>query len=199
MPTVKATFGGGIPLVDLDQGSPIPCCFVFELGHELTPTHITDRFCKAMIFDHVLDCQALDADRLVFTYQPCRELMQEVTTPISNARMDFRNFYACLGTILRTFSFLRVSPLCLCQLLLILVEELGIANHFTRREDDELFQAQVSPYTLLYGVKLLDILFYQDGDKVALSFIFRDGDAAWLASVRQWAVPRDVKRGIHFS
>ena len=114
MPTVKAAFGGGIPLVDLDQGSPIPSCFVFEVGHKLTPTHVTDRFCQAMIFDHVLDCQALDADRLVFTDQPCRELMQEVTTPISNARMDLRNFDACLGTILRSFLFFCMSSLFLC-------------------------------------------------------------------------------------
>ena len=86
MPTVKATFGGGIPLVDLDQGSPIPCCFVFELGHELTPTHVTDRFCKAMIFDYVLDCQALDADRLVFTNQFRRKLMLSVFASSSYAR-----------------------------------------------------------------------------------------------------------------
>ena len=97
MSTVKAAFGGGIPLVDLDQVPSIPRCFVFQLGHKLTPTHITDRFCKTVVLDHVLDLQALDADRLVFTDQACRELMQEVTASISNTGMDSSNLCTGLG------------------------------------------------------------------------------------------------------
>ena len=105
MSAVIATFGGGIPLVDLDQVPAIPHCLIFELGHKLRPSHITDRFCKAMIFDHVLDCQALNADRLVFTYQVCRELMQEVTASISDTSMDTSNFYSCLSTALAPLVF----------------------------------------------------------------------------------------------
>ncbi len=100
MSTVKTAFGGGIPLVDLDQVASIPFCFVGQKGHKFRPSNITDRFCKAMILDHVLDLQTLHADRLVFTDQTCRELMQEVTASISNAGMDLRNFYSCLGTVL---------------------------------------------------------------------------------------------------
>lgn len=55
MPTGKAAFGGGIPLVDLDQGAPIPLRFVLQLGHERRPAHITDCFTQVLVFDHVLD------------------------------------------------------------------------------------------------------------------------------------------------
>ena len=106
MSTVKAAFGGGIPLVDLDQVPPIPCCFVFQLGHKLTPTHITDRFCQTVIFDHVLDLQTLHADRLVFTDQACRELMQEVTASLSNTGMDSATFVRALARFLLPFCFL---------------------------------------------------------------------------------------------
>ena len=87
MTTVKAAFGRGIPLVDLDQIPAIPRCLIFELGHKLAPTHIAYRFCKAMIFDHVLDVQTLNADRLVFTDQPRRELVQEITAAINDTGM----------------------------------------------------------------------------------------------------------------
>ena len=87
MSTVIAAFGGGIPLIDLDKVSAIPRCFIFELGHELTPSHVTDRFCQFVVLDHVLHCQALDADRLVFTDQACGELLQEVTASISDTGM----------------------------------------------------------------------------------------------------------------
>ena len=77
MSTVKAAFGRGIPLVDLDEVSAIPCCLVFQLGHKLTPTHVTDSLGQTVVFDHVLDCQRLDTDRLVFTDQTCRELCRK--------------------------------------------------------------------------------------------------------------------------
>ncbi len=67
MSTVEAAFGRGIPLINLDQVPSIPRCFVFQVGHKLRPAHITDRFGKTVVLDQVLDVQALDADRLVFT------------------------------------------------------------------------------------------------------------------------------------
>ncbi len=42
MTTIKAAFGGGVELVNLDEGSSIPLCFVFQLPDELTPTHVGD-------------------------------------------------------------------------------------------------------------------------------------------------------------
>ena len=75
MPTVKAPFGGRIELVDFDKGSPIPGRFVLKLPDQFTPSHVRDGFCQAVVFDHVLDLQTLNTDRLVFTDQLCRELV----------------------------------------------------------------------------------------------------------------------------
>src|SRR6266571_4119910 len=185
MSTVKTTFGRGIPLVDLDQVPAIPCCLVGQKGHKLTPPHVTDRFSQAVIFDHVLDRQRLDADRLVFTNQTCRELVQEITASLSNTGMDASNLFTGFGSILTPLLFPGVSPLCFGQFLFVLVKELGIADRLTSREDDERFQAQVNPDRLLNWIKLFDLLLYQNGDKVAISTVFGDGDTAWYSSIRQ--------------
>src|SRR6266849_7678969 len=44
MSTGKATFRRGIPLINLHQVPPVPLRCVFQLGHKLTPPHVTDRF-----------------------------------------------------------------------------------------------------------------------------------------------------------
>src|SRR6266853_3304991 len=185
MSTVKAAFGRGIPLVDLDQVPAIPRCFVGQKGHKLTPPHVTDRFCQRVVFDHVLNRQRLDTDRLVFTNQTCRELVQEVTASLSNTGMDASNVLTSLGSILTPLLFPGVPSLCFRQLLLIFVEELRIADRLTSREDDDLFQAQVSPDGLLYWVKLFDLLCYQERDKVAICAVFRHGYDALCRPLRQ--------------
>src|SRR6266849_2364326 len=136
MSTVRATFGRGIPLVDLDKVPAIPCCFVGQKGHKLTPPHVTDRFSQTVIFDHVLDRQRLDTDRLVFTNQTCRELVQEITASLSNTSMDASNLLTSLGSIPTSLLFPGVLPLCFRQFLLICMEELRIADRLASREDD---------------------------------------------------------------
>src|SRR6266702_5595962 len=149
MSTIKAAFGRGIPLVNLDKVPTIPHCLIFQLGYKLTPPHVTDSFCKAMVFDHVLNCQRLNTDRLVFTDQACRELMQEVTASISNTCMYSGYLCTGFGSILAALLFAGVSPLCFCQFLLILMEEFGIAYDLTIRKSHKVFQAQISTYRLL--------------------------------------------------
>src|SRR5437764_4536853 len=39
---------------------------VFQLAHELAPSHIADTLGQAVVLEHVLDRQALDAHHLVF-------------------------------------------------------------------------------------------------------------------------------------
>src|SRR5438067_1111793 len=197
MSTVKAAFGRGIPLVNLDQVPSIPRCFIFQLGHKLRPAHITDSLGKSVVLDHVLDLQALDADRLVFTDQACRELMQEVTASISDTSVYSGYLFTGFGTVLATLLFPGMSSLGFRQFLFILVEELRVTNGFTRREDDELFQSQVSTYALFNWLKLLDIFFYQERDKVAVSTIFGDGDTAWCCAIGQRPAPTNVERLSH--
>src|SRR5947208_3095076 len=62
---------------------------------------------------------------------------------------------------------------------------------------NKLTPSQVKPNRRRCDFQWLDVLFYQEGDKVALSFIFGDGDTAWLTPIGQWTMPRDVERGIH--
>jgi hypothetical protein len=199
MPTVKTAFGRGVPLVNLDQGPPIPGRFVLQLPDELTPTHVRDSLCQAMVFDHVLDLQTLDTDDLVFAYDVGRELVLRVSPSIGNLLMDASNLQTSFCTVLGTFFLLRVTALSFCQLLLILSEELGVAGGLPLRGDDHRLQAQVEPDHLGRDFQWLDVLFHQDGDKIAFGFILSDGDTPWLAPIRQGAMPCDAKRGLHLS
>ncbi len=81
MPTAKAAFRGRVPLVNFDEGTAIPCCFIFQLTHKLTPSHITYSFSQTMVFDHVLDAKTLKTDRLVLTNYLRREFVLIVTSP----------------------------------------------------------------------------------------------------------------------
>src|SRR3989442_5065190 len=146
MSTVKAAFGRGVPLVNLDNGTPIPCRFVFQLPDKLTPSHIGDGLSQAVVFDHILDLQTLNADRLVFTDQPCRELVLIITPSVTDTSMDASNLEPCLSAVLGTFFLLGEATPSLRQFLFLLVEELGIAVGVTIRGDDHRLQAQVKPH-----------------------------------------------------
>ena len=85
----------GIPLINLDQHSSVPLGFVFQLPDKLTPSYITDRFCKAVVLDHVLDCQTLHADHLVFVNDAGGELVLIVMSTIVATGMHTGDFEAC--------------------------------------------------------------------------------------------------------
>src|SRR6266566_6558844 len=106
MPAHRTAFGGWVPFVNLDQGTPIPLCFVFQLGHKVTPSDVADGSGKGVVLDHVLDLQALDADRLVFTNDASREFVLIVPSPISNLGMNTGNFFANLGSVTARLLFL---------------------------------------------------------------------------------------------
>src|SRR5437879_13478735 len=84
MSTVKAAFGGGIPLVNLDEGTPIPCRFVLKLSDKLTPSHIRAGFCQAVVLNHILDVQAFDTSDLDFAYDASRDLVLIVPPPVGS-------------------------------------------------------------------------------------------------------------------
>ena len=187
MSTLKATLAGWVPLVNLDEGSTIPLCFVFQLGHKLTPSHIRDGFAELWILDHVLDRKALEADRLVFTDQACREFVKEVRTSVSNPSVNPGNVETGLVSILGTFFLFRVSSLGLCQLLFIFGEELGIANGLPVREHDKGFQPKVSSNGLLCCGQVGNVVFSQDAHKIAVCTVFGDGHARGNDSLWQGA------------
>src|SRR6266487_223314 len=197
MTTVKATFGGRVPLVNLDEGPSIPSCFILQLPEELTPSHIGDGFGEAVVLDHVLDGKTLDAYDLVLTYDLSRELVLIVTASIGNTSVYSGNLLACFVTVLGTFAFLCQAALCPCQLLLVLGEKLGVAVSMTVRSDDHRFQAQVQPDHFRGNGQGLDLFLNQDGDEVATCTVLQDSHGRGLASIGQGTRPHDVQGRIH--
>ena len=159
MTTIETAFGGGVPLINLDECAPIPCCFVLQLPDKLTPTDIGDSLSQTGVFDHVLDLQTLDANRLVLTDQLCRELVLVVPSPIGDPSMDTGDFQTSFRAVLGAFVLLGKTTLCLRQLLFILLEELGIAGGLPIGGDDQRLQAQVKPHLLIHYWQRLDVFF----------------------------------------
>src|SRR5712692_8409840 len=106
MTTVKASFGGWVPLVNFNNGTPVPICFVLKLSDKFRPTYITDSFSQTVVFDHIFDLQTLDAYDLVFAYDLGREFLLIVSSTVSNLLMDSSNLETSFCTVLRTFFLL---------------------------------------------------------------------------------------------
>jgi hypothetical protein len=190
-------FRRGVPLINLDQGSSIPLGFVFELADKLAPSHIADRFCKAVVLDHVLDCQTLNADHLVFVNNAGRELVLVVTTTIIDAGMHTGDFETCFLSVLRSLLFLGMPTLGLCQPLRILCKEGGIANPLTGGEDDHRLESQIqTDYVGRWGQGLAR-LFNQDRDKIAVRTILGDRDRTRLDVLGKISMEVDMQRSIH--
>src|SRR2546425_1292571 len=119
MPTMGTALRTGVPLVDFDEGTPIPLGFVLQLPHELTPADITDAFSETVVLEHVLDGQTLDADHLVLVNDASRELVLIITTTISNLGVEMSDFETGLVAVLRPLLLRSQPPLGLGQLLLI--------------------------------------------------------------------------------
>src|SRR5712691_10322430 len=108
-----------VPLINLDQGSSVPLGFVFQLTDELTPSHIRDSLSQAVVLDHVLDCQALDAHHLVFVDDACAELVLVVSPSIGDTSMDTGDLQTGLVPVLGALLFSGMSPLRFYQPLFI--------------------------------------------------------------------------------
>src|SRR2546423_11067327 len=180
MTTIETALRGRIPLVNLDERSPIPLSFVFELSHKLTPSYIRDGLGKLVVLYHILDVQTLDAYDLVLTYDLCRELVLIITPPISNPGVYSGYFQLSLPTVLRTFVLFRVPTLRLCQFLFIRGCEFRVTVGVSIARDDHALETQVKPYLLIHSWKMLDLFFYQHGVNVAMSTIFGDGHTRGL-------------------
>src|SRR5713226_157782 len=197
MSAIKAAFGGWVPLIDFDKVTSIPLGFVFQLGHKLTPTDITDGLTELWVLDHVLHRKVLNTDRLVLTNQTCRELVREITAAISDTSMDLGDFLTGLFSVLAALLFLGVPSMSFSQLLLILAEKLWIAHHFPIRKHDEGLQAQIGTDRRRSHRQVRNVLFYQDAHEVAVGTILGNGDTTWLGPLRQGTRPHDIQGRIH--
>ncbi len=197
MTTIKASFGGRVPLVNLDQRPSIACRLVVQLAHELPPSHITDGFAQVTILDHVLDVQTLDAYDLVLAYDLSREFLLGVAASIGDTSVDPGDFASCLVPVLGAFAFLREAALCPCQFALIFGKELGVAVSMSIGGDDDAFQPQVQPDHFRSHRQGVHVFFNEHGDEVAPRTVLRDRDARRLASIGQGTRPHDVKGCLH--
>ena len=197
MPTMMATFGGGIPLVDLDNGSAIPCGLVFQLPHQFRPSDIADGFGKAVVLDHILDCKALDAYDLVLAYELGRELVLVISSSIGNPFMKACHFETSLISILGTFFLLRMPSLRSCQFLFVFGKVLGVVIGLSLGGDDHAFESQIKPDHLWSHRQGFDLFFHQDRHKVTVGFIFGDGDGRRLGIFGQGTRPDDSERLLH--
>ncbi len=197
MLAVMTRFAGGIPPIDFDEGSSVPLALVVQLANKLTPSDITDRFCQAVIFDHVFDGQTLHADHLVFVDDACTQFVLVVATTVMDTSMNTGNFAPRLLSVLGTLLFLCVPTLGFCKSLLIFCIELGVTHSFTSRENHHRFETQVNSNLRVDDWQGLDIFFHQDRDEVAIGTVFRNGDRAGLASFRQVSMQGYSKRSIH--
>ena len=90
-----------IPAVYADEPSPIPAALVFEHSRKLTPTGIADRSGQSVVRHHAAHVQVFDRDRLVFTNQTGRKLVQIVAANIRNPLVDLGHPELCLALVLR--------------------------------------------------------------------------------------------------
>jgi hypothetical protein len=103
MPTIGAPLGTGVPLVNLDQGPPIPNRFVLQLPHQFAPRRIRNRRCQPTIADQLLDSQRLHTHRLVLTNETRGELVQPVKPLVGDTCVRTRDLAPRLLSILGAF------------------------------------------------------------------------------------------------
>ena len=197
MSTAVAPLRRWVPLLNLDQGSPIPRCLVLKLAGKLTPTHIANTLSQGVVLEHVLDLQTLDADRLVLTNNASRELVLIVPSPVSNLSMDTSYFETGFRYVLTALLLLSKATLSLSQFLLVLTEVPWIDDMLPIGSDNHTLQAKIKPHLLLHDRQVLDILFDQDGDEVAVSSVLGNGNCRGIASFGKWATPHNIQRCIH--
>jgi len=66
----------------------VPRCLVRKLSNKLGPCDIVYCASEAPVLHHVPHTKRLEADRLVFTDQPRRELVQRVLPAVADAGVD---------------------------------------------------------------------------------------------------------------
>src|SRR5579863_945208 len=197
MLTIEALLRGGAPAINLYEGASVPAGLVLQLAHELSPTHIADTLGEAVVLEHVLDRQALDAHHLVFADNARRELVLVVPPPISDPGVDSGYSEPRPGTVPTAPLLPGEPPLRLCQLPLVRGEIPGIAHGLSCREDHHRGQAQVKPDHRLHRRERRDIFFDENGDKVAVGGVEGHGDGGRLRALGKRAAPAQSQELLH--
>ena len=197
MPTGATRLAGRVPAINLDQAAPIPLGLVFQLPHELAPTHISDGLGKGGMLHHVLDCQTLDHDRLVLTDELRRKLVLISTTSIGYFRMDLGHPPPLSLAVLRSVSLTGKFALSARQFLLTTRKIAGIVEALASACHNHRCEPQVNADGLLQAGKRRNVFFHQDGDKIATSGVPAHDNGRRACPVGQGTRPVDIERGVH--
>lgn len=205
-----ADLTAGIPLVDDRELASVPFGLVFKHGAELSPACVQNAFVQTAFrllpvvevpsrivrvsfrlaaSAHVLDSQVLDDNRLVFTDDSGRELVQEVGTTILDLRVCLRHFQTGLAIIVASFLFLGEFLLRQSKFFQMVSHIAWIVDFLTIAEDGEVFQSHVDADHVPVLGWLEDGIFDQYADVPTSSRVQTDSHAGWSAFSWQGARP----------
>lgn len=187
----------GIEAVNLDQGSPVPLGFIVQLADELAPSDIADGFCEAVVLDHVLDCQTLHADHLVFANYAGRELVLVVTPAVIDTSMHTGDFETGFVPVLGTFLLFRMPSLSLSKSLFIFGIELGIADCLASGEDHHGCNAKVKTDHVVHDWQRFNLVHDPHGHEIAICAILGDRDRAGCSVFGKISMEVDIQGSIH--
>lgn len=213
-----ADLAAGIPLVDDRELASVPFGLVFEHGAELSPACVQNAFVQTAFrllpvvkvlsrivrvwfrlaaSAHVLDSQVLDDNRLVFTDDSGRELVQEVGTTILDLRVCLRHFQTGLAIIVASFLLPGEFSLRQPEFPQVFSQVSWIVDFLAIAEDGEVFQSHVDADHVSILGWLEDGIFDQYADVPTSSRVQTDSHAGWSAFAWQGARPTYMQRFAH--
>ena len=205
-----ADLTAGIPAVNDRELTSVPFSLVFEHGAELPPTRVPDIFVQAAFrllpvaqvlsqivqvsfrlaaSAHVLDSQVLDDNRLVFTDNSGRELVEKVGATVFDLRICLSHLQP--GFPIVVASFLLPGELSLQQreFLQVFSQVSWIVDFFTITENSEMFQSHVDTNHVSILGWLKDDIFDQYADVPTSGRVQTDRHAGRSAFAWQGARP----------
>lgn len=180
----RANLTARIPAADLDESPPIPSRLVFKLSHEFAPTRVRNRLGKTAVLLQSNYVQILDRDRLVFTDDAGRELVQEIFARICNLGVEARKLPPCPVSIVASFLFATQCPLIPSKLRFVLAENLWRFDLFAIASDGEVAQPKVDADGLVVDWQERFVFLSLESHKVPSGSVLTDREAVDLLRQR---------------
>ncbi len=196
-PAGRAQPGTGEPPVDNDQLAAVPGCLVLQHRPQLAPRGVTDGTCQRVVPQHVGDRQILDHERLVFTHETSRQLVQEVPAPIGDPGMDPRHTGASLDPVAAALLLPRQRSLRAGHTLTVLPLMTGVGDLLAGGQGEQGRQSCVDADRVRGGRHRSHGVLAQQRDVPAAGTVARDRDRGRRHPFRQWAGPHDVQGLVH--
>lgn len=205
-----ADLAAGIPLVDDRELATVPFCLVFKHGAELSPTRVQNAFVQTAFrllpvvevlsriirvrfrlatSAHVLDSQVLDDNRLVFTDDSGRELVEKVGATVLDLRIRLSRLQPGFTIVVASFLLPGEFSLRQPEFPQVFSQVSWIVDFFTIAEGGEVFQSHVDANHVSILGWLEDDIFDQYADVPTSSRVQTDRHAGWSAFAWQGARP----------